>query len=179
VAERDRPLRRAKHRRARGIEPFEHLGRGQLGQQLAHRLVELQLALLDQLHAGGRGHRLGHRSDPEDGIRSHVRALGDVPLAEGAFVHDPLVGRCDGDDARHGPGVHRLAKRLVDRRHGATGQHGFLGRRAPAAGAGHGRYGHECGCRLEKVAATLVRADHWFLPPVATLGFGLSAGAVS
>jgi hypothetical protein len=160
VAERDRALGRAQLGLPRGVEPFQHLGRGQFGQQLAHRLLELQLALLDQLHAGGRGHRLGHRSDPEHGIGRDLGAVGQVPLAERALVHDPLVGRSDGDDARYDLGVDRLAQRLVNLRRRAAGQLGFTGRRALARRAGYGSYGHECGCGLEHVTAALVRDDH-------------------
>ncbi len=47
VAQRDRSFRRAKLRCAAGVEPLEHLGLFQLRKQLAHRLIELQLALLD------------------------------------------------------------------------------------------------------------------------------------
>ena len=161
VAQRDRPLGRPQLGRARGVEALRApAAEASSGSSSPIGLLELQLALLDQLHAGRRGHGLGHRRDPEHRVGRHVRAVGHVALAERALVDDPLVGRRDRDDARHGPGVDRLTERLVDRRHRATGQPGFLGRGAPAAGAGHGRYGHERGCRLEKVAAALVHGDH-------------------
>src|ERR1035438_6599683 len=47
VAQRDRSFRRAKLRCAAGVEALEHLGLFLLRKQLAHRLIELQLALLD------------------------------------------------------------------------------------------------------------------------------------
>ena len=53
-------------------------------------------------------------------------------LAERALVHDPLVGGSDGDDTRNDLGVDRLPKRLVDLPGRASGQPGFIGRRALA-----------------------------------------------
>ena len=52
MAQRDRILRRPQFRLALGIEAFQHLRGGEIGQQLADRRVERELALLDQLHAG-------------------------------------------------------------------------------------------------------------------------------
>ena len=54
LAQRDRLLRRAQFRLAAGVKAFQHLRRREIGQQLADRLVERELALLDQLHAGRR-----------------------------------------------------------------------------------------------------------------------------
>ena len=39
---------------ALGVETFEHLRRGEVGQHLADRLLQRELALLDQLHGGRR-----------------------------------------------------------------------------------------------------------------------------
>jgi hypothetical protein len=75
VAQRDRPRRGAEPRGARGVEALQDLRRPQLGQHVGDRLVELQPALLDELHGRGRGHRLGHRRDPEHRVEGHGRAV--------------------------------------------------------------------------------------------------------
>ncbi len=70
-------LRGPQFRLAVAVKALQHLGRGEIGQQLADRLVERQLALLDQLHRRRRiviG--LGHRGDPEHAVgRSSARSL--------------------------------------------------------------------------------------------------------
>jgi hypothetical protein len=78
-----------------------------LRQQFAHRLFELQLALLDQLHARGGGNGLRHRGNPEYALDGYARAK--RPL-----VHDPPVVCAHSDGAGHDPGVDRLAKGLID-----------------------------------------------------------------
>ena len=121
VAQRDRSLGGAKLRCAAGVEPLEHLGLLQLRKQLAHRLIELQLALLDQLHAGGARDRLGHRCDPEHAVRGDRGP-------ERALVNDALLVCCNGDEARHGPRVDGLAQRLIDLpKRGAQGRIGSGG----------------------------------------------------
>ena len=114
LAQRDRPLGRAQFRFALVVESFQDLRRRQLGKELADRLVKLELALLDELHCGGCGERLGHRRDPEHRIRGHVGALGEVALAECAFVEDAVAGRRYGDDAGDFLGVRGLAQGLID-----------------------------------------------------------------
>jgi hypothetical protein len=50
VAQGDRPPRRAELGLTGGVEAFEHLRRGELGQHTGDRFVEREPALLDQLH---------------------------------------------------------------------------------------------------------------------------------
>src|SRR6185312_17364117 len=91
VAKRDGPLGRSKFWSATGVESLEHLGLRQFRKQLAHLLIELQLALLNQLHAGGARDRLGHRRDPEQAVRGDRGP-------ERALVDDTLVICRDGDE---------------------------------------------------------------------------------
>ena len=42
----------AQFRFALGVKAFQHLRRSEIRQQLADRLIERELALLDELHAG-------------------------------------------------------------------------------------------------------------------------------
>ncbi len=46
----------------------KHLPAGEFGQQRVDRVVEPDPALLDQQHRRGRGDRLAHGADPEDGV---------------------------------------------------------------------------------------------------------------
>ena len=50
-----------------------------------HGLLELELALLDELHRRHGGDRLGHRGDAEDGVERHRRALVERAQAERAL----------------------------------------------------------------------------------------------
>ena len=164
VAQRDRPAGRPQLRLARRIEAFQDLWRCQLGQQLAHGLLEVEPALLDQLHAGGRGHRLGHRGDPEHAVRRDVRAAVHVLPAKRALVDDALVGGAERDHMRHQLRIHRAAERVVDRRERAAGER-RSGRRTAVRGAGnrrrrdHGRGG------LQDVATTRLLQAHLFCLP--------------
>ena len=85
------------------------------GRMLADRLVELQLALLDELHGRGRGHGLGHRGDPEDRVERHGRALRRCCACRTRPRRGSLVGRRQRHDAGHLAGLGRVAEHLVDR----------------------------------------------------------------
>ena len=104
----------AKFRLALGIEAFEHLRRGEIRQHLADRRVERELALLDQLHAGGGGDRLGHRGDPEHAVGRHGVVLGQVAFAERALIDHFLARRGHGDHAGNLLGVAFLTQHLID-----------------------------------------------------------------
>ena len=58
----------------------------QLGQVLFHRVVQAELALLDEHHHRDTGDRLGHRGDGEDRILGHGRLAGHVAVAERGLV---------------------------------------------------------------------------------------------
>ena len=83
--------RRPQLRLALGVKAFEHLRRGEIGQHLADRLIERELALLDQLHAGRRRDRLGHRGDPEHAVGGHGVVFGQVAFAERALIDHLLA----------------------------------------------------------------------------------------
>ena len=70
----------------RPVEPLQHPAVGELGQQPIDRLVQPQLALLDQDHRRHRRDRLGHRGDAEDRVAPHRVA---PPIA---FV--PITSTC-------------------------------------------------------------------------------------
>jgi hypothetical protein len=90
VAQRNRPLRRPEPGRAGGVEALEHLRRAQAGVDVGHGALELQLALLDQLHGGDGRDRLGHRRDAKHRVERHRRALAERAHAEGTLVEQAL-----------------------------------------------------------------------------------------
>jgi hypothetical protein len=75
-----------KARGARVIEPLQHLRRRQFRQHIANGLIQLQPVLLDELHRGNRGHRLGHRGEPENSVGGHLGTIREIARAERAFV---------------------------------------------------------------------------------------------
>src|SRR5882724_2663564 len=114
MAQRDCTLRGTQLRLARCVETFEHLGRGEVRQQLSDRRVERKLALLDKLHGAGGRDRLGHRSDPEHAVERHGIILGEVAFAERALV-DHLFPACgDRDNAGNFLGLTLLTQNLID-----------------------------------------------------------------
>jgi hypothetical protein len=98
IAHLDRALGRPQPRRSVCGEAFENLRRSQFRQILCRLVVEMQVALLDQLHASGRREGLGHRQQPEDRVGRHRRAGRDICLAVGALVDDALGRGSDRDD---------------------------------------------------------------------------------
>ena len=114
MPQRDRALGRARARLAGGVETFQHLDGGDIGYDLGRWSVEIELALLDELHGACSRERLGHRRDPHDGISGHGRRLAEDPLAVGPFIDDrvPIGGHCD--DAGHIAGIDRTLQQRVD-----------------------------------------------------------------
>ena len=121
LAQRDLSLRRAQLCRAAGIETFQHLRRSEIGQQLADRFVQRELALLDQLHAGGGRDRLGHRGDPEHAVGGHRIVLAEVALAERALINRLASGGRHRNDTGDFLRVALLSQQLVDLRLGLHG----------------------------------------------------------
>ena len=68
---------------------------GEFREVLRHRVVDQQPALLMQLQAGDRRHRLGHRGDVEDRVRPHWRAGRLVEIAI-SLEMDELASPGDG-----------------------------------------------------------------------------------
>ena len=92
-------------------------GRGpkipELGQILRHGIRDLQLSLILEHEHRDRSDRLGHRSDPEKGVRRHGPARGDVGMP-GAFQVQNAIRRdhqreSAGDLAFFNLGLHRIA----------------------------------------------------------------------
>ena len=70
VAQRDRAV--GGHRIVEGaVDRAQDLAVGQLGQPFVDRIVEPELALLDEDHGADRRDRLGHRGEPEDRVPPH------------------------------------------------------------------------------------------------------------
>src|SRR6266545_8306608 len=82
MAERDPMLGRSKAWLTRGVEALEDLSGGERGQGLACRPLEVELALLDELHGRGGRDGLGHGGDPGDGVERHRRVLAQLPLTK-------------------------------------------------------------------------------------------------
>ena len=114
VTQRDRALGGPQLRRPRSVEPVQHLGRPERGVDVRHRLLELELALLDELHRRHGGDRLGHRGDAKHGVESHGRGLVEGAHAEGALVEEAPGRGGHGHHAGHFSGVDGLLQHAVD-----------------------------------------------------------------
>ena len=105
LAHRHRAGRRLVHRRAVGVLAGVDAEVGELRDEVGHRLVDLPLALLVEDHQGGRGDRLGHRIDEEDGVGRHRRPRLDVLHPDAVDEGDLAVPREHRHDARQLPFV--------------------------------------------------------------------------
>jgi hypothetical protein len=114
VAERDRRPGIAQLRRTVGIEAVEHLYVADNRQHVAHRLVETDAPLLDELHGGGAGDGLGHRGDAKHRIGRHRFGLVDRPHAEGSLVEDAAIVGHKRHDTGNEIGFDRFAEGLVE-----------------------------------------------------------------
>src|SRR6267142_514918 len=74
MAHPDRTPGRPHSRRSILGKALEDLRRGQFGQVFCRVVVQVQAALLNQLHAGRRSEGLGHRQQPEHGVERHRSA---------------------------------------------------------------------------------------------------------
>ena len=81
LAHRRLALGRAQHRLV-AVEAFEHLDLGEVGKDVFHGRVGIELAAVDQQHGGRAADGLGHREDAEHGI-------GGSRLAGRAFARGP------------------------------------------------------------------------------------------
>ena len=102
-----------------GIEGVEHRQLRHFWKMLLDRIIERELALLDELHERRRGDRLGHRCDPEQCIGGQGAAGRDIGHSEGALIDDALAIGDERDDARHLLTLDGLAQLLIDQRAGA------------------------------------------------------------
>ena len=101
------------------------------GNEAVNRVVERDLAFLDQHHEGDRGDRLGHRIDAEDGVGLAGQAPGQVALAADELVHDLAVTGDEDLGAGHAAGLQVLfADEAVE-----LGE--AVGAEAKGAGIGH------------------------------------------
>ena len=112
--QRDRAPGRAQDRLAGGIETFQHPGRRQGRNQPAQIVVQPQPPLFHQLHAAGRGDRLGHGRDPEHAVRLHRRATAQGAFAEHALVDQVLAIGGHRHHAGNSPGFGDAAQGGID-----------------------------------------------------------------
>jgi hypothetical protein len=93
IAQGERLLRRPQLWRALGVEAGQNLWRGECGIDIAGRLVQLQLAALDELQRRHRGQQLDHRGDAKNRVGRHRRRRGHVAQAERPLIdHRCFVG---------------------------------------------------------------------------------------
>jgi hypothetical protein len=114
MAQRDGLLGGAQFRFAAGVKAFQHLRVGEVGENLSDRLVERELALLDELHGCRRRDRLGHGGDPEHAVGGHRIVLGKVALAERALINHLAASRRHRDHAGNLLGLAFLTQNLID-----------------------------------------------------------------
>ncbi len=114
MSQRDRRFRIAKPRRAVGIESLQHLHILDHRQYVAHRLLEADAALLDQLHGRGAGDGLGHRRDAEHRVERHRFGLVDRPSSERALIEDAAIVGGQRDDARNETRFDRLPEDFIN-----------------------------------------------------------------
>ena len=92
---------------ARGTQPDDAVRDGavedvqvlKVGQQLAERRVETELAALDQLQGGDRGDRLGHGGDPEHRVRGHGLRSARRAMSGGRLIGYPATVHRERDRA--------------------------------------------------------------------------------
>ena len=125
MAQRDRLRGGAQFWFAAGVKAFQHLRVGEIGQELADRLVQRKLALLHELHRAGAHDLLGHGGDPEHAVGGHRIVLAEVALAERALVDHLAAGRCHRDHAGNLPGLALLTQNLIDLRFALHGSPPF------------------------------------------------------
>ena len=153
VPERHRRPGRTQARLAFIVPAVEHLHFAEVGDHFAGGRVEIEPALLDELHHPRADQRLGHRSDPAHRVQVHRRPLAEHPLAEGGFVERALARGGGGDHARHiarGDGV-------AQQRIGVAAQRGRVGARGRCAAGNSARSEHS-GAGLEERSAVDLHA---------------------
>ena len=96
------------------IERLQHRLVGKVRKILLRRIVEGDVAALDELHGGDRGDRLGHRGNPEQRVELHGTSSGNVGHAERALIDDAAAIGRHGDDTGYLLAIDRVAQRLVD-----------------------------------------------------------------
>ena len=90
-------------------------GGGQLGQDLAHRLIVAQPAVMLEQHDRHRGELLGEGREPVIRFRRRRGAVREIGHAEGAAQQDAIVA--DHQDARAGDEAAVVGEEIVDRGH--------------------------------------------------------------
>ncbi len=129
------------------------------GQVLRHRIVQMELALLAQLHDGGCREQLAVRGHAEFRLRRHRHIAGDIGQAEPLGPHEPLIRDNANDHSRVAAGAELPVGPSAEQSLGAEDvrvrrgvfRGGSLRKRA--RGQGHRDY-----CRSERDATFAVRA---------------------
>ena len=103
----------------RSVEAAEHPSIGELGEELVHRIAQLEHAVLDEDHGRGGRDRLGQRGDPEDRISLERCVVVDRLRADHVDVHcvglglGTVVPGDERDEARHLAGLDVAGHELV------------------------------------------------------------------
>ena len=106
--------RRRAQPRLVAVVALEHLELAELGHDRGDLRVEVEPALLEQLEDPDRNERLGHRGEPEDGVRGHLVVAVDPDSPGDPLVDDPVGVENGGGHPRHVTGGGRLAQQFID-----------------------------------------------------------------
>ena len=162
-----------------GVTRCEDVERGQRGEILSDRIVELEAPLLVEHHDGHARDRLRHRGDPEDRVGSHRRARVSVRHAVGSEVSLAAFPRDQGDRPSDRIVVHVALHDLFESAQTLCGEPDVCGRdgRKPLRPSGR-RSNHTNEQHGEKRAYAhhrfLCNRFDWFRPHRGPLGRRLS-----
>src|SRR5210317_372429 len=93
-----------------GIKALENLDASELWQILTNGAIQLDLALLNELHDCDRRYCFGHRGDPSDGVNRHLGVARYVSEASCTLVDNSVRCRCNGDNSRNSPSLNTGCK---------------------------------------------------------------------
>jgi hypothetical protein len=96
------------------VEAFEYLQVSEFRAVGVDGRIEVQAALLRQLQRCRGGHHLGHRGDPQHGVRGDRIAGIRGALSGRALIEHAVSAGCQGYHARHITSCHRRLQNLVD-----------------------------------------------------------------
>ena len=99
----------------RSVEVFNDFHSCEFRKIVFRGVIERQAALLDQLHQGHRGDRLGHRGDAKQRVRRQRTPARNVGDAEGGLIQHALTVGDQCDHAGHVPAIDRAAQICVER----------------------------------------------------------------
>ena len=102
------PATCASFRKVGCIGIYKDPGVSETGNKFRDRILQIHLALLNQLHRGHRRDRLTHRADLEDRVLQHRVFLLDVIPAHAFQIDDLTMASYPRDETRDAPIFHML-----------------------------------------------------------------------